>query len=91
MLGRCGRRLEFAQSRDRVGLIADALQDFRRRDRAGARQQLHHPETGDAVARIFRPAQEGQHVLDVRRLEKFQAAEFHERNVAPGQLHFQRP
>ena len=29
-------------------------------------------------------------ILDVRGLEKFQAAEFHERNVAAGQFHFQR-
>ena len=47
-------------------------------------------EAGDAVARIFRPAQDRQHVLDVRGFEKLQAAEFDERNVAPGQLDFER-
>ena len=61
------------------------------RRRPDARQQLHDAKTGDAVARVLRPAQQGQHVLDVRGFEKLQSAEFHERNVAPGQLHLERP
>ena len=55
-----------------------------------AGQQLHDAETGDPVARIFRPAQERQHILDVRGFEELQAAEFHERNVAAGQFDFER-
>ena len=52
--------------------------------------QLQHAEAGDAVARVFDQAQHRQHVLDVRGLEEFQPAEFHEGNVAPGQFDFQR-
>jgi hypothetical protein len=43
--------------------------------RADAGQQLQHAEPGDAVARVLRPAQHRQHVLDVRRLEELQAAD----------------
>ena len=55
-----------------------------------AGQQLRHAEAGDTVARVLRPAQHGEHVLDVRGLEELQPAELHERNVAPGQLDFER-
>ena len=74
-----------------VGALGDMIQHPRRRRRPRARQQLHDAKAGDPVARIFRPAQERQHILDVRGLEKLQAAEFHERNVAAGQFHFERP
>ena len=43
-----------------------------------------------AVARVLRPAQQRQHVLDVRRLEELQAAELDERDVAPRQLELER-
>ena len=49
------------------------------------------PETGDAVARIFGKAQQRQHVLDMGGIEEFQAAEFHEGDVAPGEFDLQRP
>ena len=38
------------------------------------------------IARVLREAQHRQHVLDVSAIEKFQAAELDERNVAPGEL-----
>ena len=56
-----------------------------------AGQQLNDAETGDAVARVFGKPQHRQHVLDVRGFQKFQAAEFHEGNVAAGQFDFERP
>ena len=58
--------------------------------RPDAGQQLHDAEAGDAVARVLGEPQQRQHVLDVRRFEKLQAAEFDEGNVAPGQLDFER-
>ena len=48
------------------------------------------PEARDAVARVLGEAQQRQQVLDVRRVEEFQAAELHERDVAPGQLDLER-
>ena len=62
-----------------------------RRGGADARDQMHQPETGDAVARIFDKAQQRQHVLDMGGIEEFQAAEFDEGDVAPGQFDLQRP
>lgn len=41
------------------------------------------------VGYVLRPAQYGKHVLDVRRLDEFEAAELDEGNIAPGQLDFQ--
>src|SRR5258707_1014818 len=55
------------------------------------RQQVHHAEAGDAIARIFDKAQQRQHVLDVRGVEKLQAAELDEWDVAAGEFDFQRP
>jgi hypothetical protein len=51
--------------------------------RTGAGEKLDYPETRHPVAQVFRPAQKCQHVLDVSRLQKFQAAEFYEWDVAP--------
>jgi hypothetical protein len=51
---------------------------------------MHQPEARDAVARILDKAQQRQHVLDVGGIEKLQAAELDERNVAPGELDFER-
>ena len=60
------------------------------RGRADARQQLQHAEAGDAVARVLGEAQHREHVLDVRGVEELQAAELHERDVAPRQLDLER-
>ena len=49
-----------------------------------------HAKARDAVARIFGKAQHREHVLDVRGFEELQPAEFHERDVAAGQLEFER-
>ena len=66
------------------------VKNARRCGRPDARQKLQHAETGDAVARIFGKAQAREHVLHMRGIEEFQPAEFHERNVAAGQLDFER-
>ncbi len=68
-----------------------ASSSLRRAERADARQQLQHAEAGDAVARILGQAQHGQQVLDVRRIEEFEPAELHERDVAARQLDLERP
>ena len=54
-----------------------------------ARQQLHDAKAGDPVARVFDETQQPQQILDVRGVEELQAAEFHEGDVAPGQLDFE--
>ena len=90
VLGGRRRRLEFAERLRRIGWPGDAIKDFGRRRRPRAGQQLNHAEAGKAVARVFRPAQERQQILDVRGFEKLQSAELDEGNVAPGQLHFER-
>ena len=48
-------------------------------------------EAGDAVARVLAQPESRQHVLHMGAVEEFQAAEFDERDVAAGQLHFERP
>ena len=64
----------------------EIVQDACRRLRPHAVQQLHRAESRHAVAQVLRPAQDGQQVLHVRRFEKFEAAELHERNVPPRQF-----
>jgi hypothetical protein len=75
---------------NRIGGFRHLVEDALRGSRTYARQQMQHPETRDAVARVFDQAQQRQHVLDMGGVEEFQAAEFHERDVAAGQFDFQR-
>jgi hypothetical protein len=51
-------------------------QRFARHGRTDAMQQLEDSERGDDVPRILDPAQNAQHVLDVRRFEELQATVF---------------
>ena len=61
-----------------------------RRRRADAGDQLRDAKTGQPAARVLHPAQHRQQVLHMRGLEKLQATELDERDVAPGQFEFQR-
>jgi hypothetical protein len=62
-----------------------------RRGRSNTGHQLHHPESGDAIARVFDETQQRQYVFDMGSLKEFETAELHEGNVAAGQFHFERP
>ena len=52
--------------------------------------QLKRAEPGDRIARVLRPAQDCEHILDMRGFEKFEPAIFNERNVAPPKLDFEK-
>ncbi|MNI01733.1 hypothetical protein D3C73_545850 [compost metagenome] len=58
--------------------------------RTDAGDELHQPETGHAVARILGETQGRQHIFHMGAVQKLQAAEFDEGNVAAGEFHFQR-
>ncbi len=61
-----------------------------RAGRSDAAQELQDAKPRHLVARVLGPAQDCQHVLDVRGLEELQAAVLDERNVAPGELDLER-
>ena len=84
------RRRCVAQCGNGIRRLGNAIEHALRRCRPDTGQQVQHAKAGDAVARILDEPQQRQHVLDVRRIEKFQPAEFHERNIAPGQLDLER-
>ncbi|SQH17216.1 Uncharacterised protein [Bordetella parapertussis] len=90
LLARRRARLELAHGRQRIGRLRHGVHQLAGGGRADAGHQLRHPETGQPRARVLGPAQHGQHVLEMGGLEKAQAAEFHERDVAPGQFELQR-
>src|SRR5262249_11848704 len=72
----CGRRRrEFAQPAHWVAVLGQSVEHAGGGGRPGAWQKLDHAESRDAVARVFSPAQECEHVFDVRSLKKLQAAE----------------
>jgi hypothetical protein len=50
------------------------------------RRAEDHAESRNAVAWVFSPAQNRQHVFDVRSLKKLQPAKLYKWNVAPNQL-----
>ena len=60
--------------------------DPARRLRSDTGDQLEHAKTGDVVARVLRPAQDGEDVLDVAGFQELQAAELDEGDVPPGEL-----
>jgi hypothetical protein len=60
------------------------------RSRTDARQQVHDAETGDAVAGILDEPQQREHVLHVRSVEELKSAEFHERDIPPGEPDLER-
>jgi hypothetical protein len=45
--------------------------------------QLKRAEPGDRIARVLGPAQDCEHILDMSGFEKFEAAKFDERDIAP--------
>ncbi len=55
------------------------------------RDHVQKAKAGDSVARVLGEPKHRQHVLDMGAVEELQSAEFHEGNVAPGQLHLQWP
>ena len=71
--------------------VGHQIEDTMSRSRADARQKLHQPEPGNAIARVLGKPQQREHILDVGGIEEFQAAELHERDVAAGQLDLKRP
>src|SRR5580704_6010920 len=82
-------RFKGTEQLHRVAAIGHAIEKTRCRTRANARQQLCDAEPCDAIAKVLRPAQDGEYVLDVSSLEEFEPAEFHERNVAARKLDFE--
>jgi Transketolase, C-terminal domain len=85
-----GRRRDIAKGHDRIRGLRHVIEHALRGCGADAGQKMQQPEAGNAVTGIFDEAQERQHVLDVRGVEKLQPAELHERNVAAGQFDFER-
>ena len=88
--GAGGGRVECVDGRQRIGRLRDAIEQSLRRGRSGTGQQLDHAKSRDPIARVLGPAQKRQHVLDVGGFEELEPAEFHERNVAAGELDFER-
>ena len=81
---------EAAERLDRIGCFGHVVEHALRGRRSDARQQMQDTEASDPIARVLDEAQQRQHVLDVRGIQKFQPAEFHERNVAAGQFDLER-
>jgi len=58
--------------------------------RPDAGKQLQHAKAGNTIARVFEQAQEGEHIFDVRRLEKLEPAELHVRDIAWDEFEFEQ-
>src|SRR5690606_39730579 len=81
-----GRRLGPGERIEAAAVGDDTIEEPLRGGRADAGQQLQRAKRGDAVARIVRPAQDGEQVLHVRRLEELETAVLHIGNVPPREL-----
>src|SRR5258705_10065477 len=82
------RRRRVCKRGDRIGRLDHMIKHALRGSWTDAGNQMHQPEARNAVARIFDETQQCQHVLDVSSVEKFEPAEFYERNVAASELDF---
>ena len=79
-----------SSARRGIGGHRELGEQARRAGRADARHQLQRAQAGALAARIGGEAEHGEHVLDVRGVEKLEAAVLDERNVAPRQLELER-
>src|SRR5262249_18406850 len=86
---RWGRRGD--QRINRIRSLPDVIQHTLRKTRPDAGNKKHQAESGHPVAWVLDEAQESEDVFDMRRVEESQATEFHERDVAAGKLHLERP
>ena len=77
----CGR-IKRIQLLHRIVAPCHAIEQARRCARTNSRQQLRNPEPGNAIAQVLGPAQDGENVLDMRRLQELKPAELHEWNIA---------
>ena len=62
----------------------DEIKNALCRGRSDTGHQLHQPKAGNTVTRVFDEAQQRQHVLDVRSVEKFETAKLDEREYSGG-------
>ena len=51
---------------------------------------MHHSEAGDTIAGVLDEPQQGEHIFDVRGVEKLQTAELDERDIATGEFDLKR-
>ena len=87
---RCRRRHKRLDGLGRLRRGRHCIQQAPGLGRPKTRQQLRHPKARQPAARVLRPAQHRQKVLDVRRLQELQPAELDKRDVAARQLQLQR-
>ena len=85
-----GGRHKPRKRRSGEAIVREPFDEIARGCRADAGVQLKRPEPGDRIARVLRPAQDCEHVLDVSRFEKFEPTIFDERDVAPAKLDFEK-
>ncbi len=90
--GGCRRRLPPGERGKGINAAAISTNTRQEWAEADARQQLQHPEAGEAVARIFGPSQHGEHILhDAQDQGPKAPAEFDERDAPPRQLDLEVP
>jgi hypothetical protein len=83
-----GRRADGEERVERLW-SCHAVEHLAGRAWTDAVEQLQDAEARHAVGRVFGPAQDSEKVLDVGRLDEFEAAELHEGDVAAVQLDLQ--
>src|SRR4051812_22619371 len=84
------RRRRMCKRSDSVGPVSQIIEYPLRRTRTDTGNKVHQAKAGNTIAWILNKPQQRQHVLDVSGIEKLQASKFDERDVAAGQLDFQR-
>src|ERR1041384_7593509 len=80
-IARTGWSRDVGQSTHWIGLVGDRIEHSLRQHRPDTWQQQHDAKAGHTVAWVLDEAQQREHILDVRGIEKLQSAEFHERDV----------
>ena len=96
MFGACLRRLEIKERPDWLIGFGQAIQQTCGGRRTCARKELDDAEAGYPIAQILGPAQKRKHIFNMCGffnmcgLEKLEAAEFHEWDIAPCQFDLER-
>src|SRR5262249_42290691 len=83
-------RLEIKERLHRLIGFGQAIQHPCGRCRTCTRKELDDAEVGYPITQVLGPAQKRKDILNMGGLEKFKAAEFHERDIAPRQFDLER-
>src|SRR5947209_5444562 len=84
------RRRRLCKRTDGIGAVSYVFEHPLRRSGTDTGNKMHQAVARNTIARVLDETQQGQYILDMSGIEKLQTTKLDKRDVAAGQLEFQR-